>query len=178
MDLSKAGFSETAVSSDSFQQDALPGTSLAPYVRTLPVVIDTMLELGQVSAGDRLYDLGCGDGRILLTAAQKRGTHGVGFDIDPDRVREANAAAQSLGLEAQIQFKQEDILTVDLSPATVVTLYLLPNSNLLLRDKLQAELTPGSRIITHSFDMGDWLPTRITQVSDIINTYTVYVWEL
>jgi SAM-dependent methyltransferase len=177
VDISHTGLSEQPGSSQQ-SSDGLPEGSIAPYVRTLPVVIDAMLELGQVTAGDRLYDLGCGDGRILLTAAQKLGTHGIGFDLDPDRIDEAIASARSLGLDPQIKFKQQDLLTVDLSPATVVTFYLLPKSNLMLRDKLQSELAPGSRIITHSFDMGDWIPTRTTQVSDVINTYTIYMWEV
>ncbi len=177
VDISNAGLSAQPVSSQ-HSSDELPEGSLAPYVRTLPVVIDAMLELGQVAAGDRLYDLGCGDGRMLLTAAQKRGAKGVGVDLNADRIYEANAAAQSFGLDAQVQFQQQDLMTVDLSPATVVAFYLLPQSNLLLRNKLQTELAPGSRIITHSFDMGDWQPTRTAQVSDVINTYSIYLWEI
>lgn len=137
-----------------------------------------MLDLGQVTAADCVYDLGCGDGRILLTAAQQRGAKGLGVDIDAARVKEAKDAARKLKLYPQIRFKQQDMLTLDLSPATVVVLYLLPKTNLQLREKLQAELAPGSRIITHSFDMGDWLPTRTTQVADVINTYPIYLWEV
>ncbi|MEM7769965.1 MAG: class I SAM-dependent methyltransferase [Cyanobacteria bacterium P01_E01_bin.6] len=154
------------------------GRNLAPYVRTLPIVIDAMLEAGNVTATDYIYDLGCGDGRILLTAAQRCGARGLGIDLDPERIQEAKAAARQLGLIPHIRFKHQDLLKVDLSTATVVTLYLLPESNLRLRHKLQTELKPGSRIITHSFDMGDWLPTRTAQVSDVINTYTIYVWEI
>ncbi|MEB3359306.1 MAG: class I SAM-dependent methyltransferase [Synechococcales bacterium] len=152
--------------------------SLAPYVRTLPQVIDAMLELGQVTAADCVYDLGCGDGRMLLTAAQQRGVGGLGVDIDPERIQEANAAARELGLSPQIRFQQQDLLSLDLSPATVVMFYLLPQSNLRLRQKLQTELAPGSRILTHSFDMGDWPPTRTAQVSDVINTYNIYLWQV
>jgi len=152
--------------------------SLAPYVRTLPIVIDAMLDLGQVTEDDNVYDLGCGDGRILLAAAQQRGAQGLGVDIDAERVKEANDAARHLGLYPRIQFKQQDLLTLDLSPATIVVLYLLPKSNLQLRQKLQTELSPGARIITHSFDMGDWQPTRTTQVADVINTYNIYVWNV
>lgn len=159
------------------QRSRRPAQSLAPYVRTLPVVIEAMLELGQVTASDCLYDLGCGDGRILLTAAQQRGVTGLGVDIDAERVQEATDAARRLNL-SNIQFKQQDLLTLDLSPASVVTLYLLPQTHLQLRQKLQTELAPGSRIITHSFDMGDWQPTHMAQVSDVINTYNIYVWEL
>ena len=137
-----------------------------------------MLNLGQVTETDCLYDLGCGDGRILITAAQRYGVKGIGVDLDPERIQEANNAARQRGLIPQIRFKCQDLLNVDLSSATVVTFYLLPESNLRLRQKLQKELAPGSRIITHSFDMGDWLPTRTTQVSDVINTYNIYLWEI
>jgi len=152
--------------------------SLAPYVRSLPLVIDAMLELGQVTAEDCVYDLGCGDGRMLLTAAQRRGVRGLGVDIDPERIKEANAAAHQLGLLSQVRFQQQDLLTLDLSPATVVMFYLLPQSNLKLRQKLQRELAPGSCILTHSFDMGDWPPTGTAQVSDVINTYNIYLWRV
>ncbi|MEB3212234.1 MAG: methyltransferase domain-containing protein [Leptolyngbyaceae bacterium] len=152
--------------------------SLAPYVRTLPIVIDAMLEAGHVTENDTVYDLGCGDGRIVLTAAQHFGAKGLGVDIDAERIKEARAIARERGLASRVQFKQQDLMSMDLSPATVVTLYLLPDSNLRLRQKLQTELAPGSRIITHSFDMGDWEPARTAQVADVINTYTIYVWEI
>ncbi len=160
------------------EQSAYANQSLAPYVRTLPQVIDAMLALGKVTQADCVYDLGCGDGRILLTAAQKCGATGLGIDIDPERIQEANATVDHLGLGSRIQFTQQDLLEVDLSPATVVTFYLLPESNLRLREKLQTELAPGSRVITHSFHMGDWRPTRTARVSDVINTYTIYLWEI
>ncbi|MEN9226792.1 MAG: class I SAM-dependent methyltransferase, partial [Thermostichus sp. DRC_bins_24] len=146
-------------------------TSLAPYVRTLPLVIDAMLELAQVGAEDTLYDLGCGDGRVLIRAAQRFGTPGLGVDIDPERIREARQRAQEAQVQERVQFLQQDLLTVDLSPATVVCCYLLPRSNLLIRDKLRSELQPGARLVTHSFDMGDWLPTATATASDVINTY-------
>jgi cyclopropane fatty-acyl-phospholipid synthase-like methyltransferase len=152
--------------------------SLAPYVRTLPIVIEAMLDAGNVTDQDVLYDLGCGDGRIVMTAAERCGARGLGVDIDGDRIKEAKAIARDRGLVPQVRFKHQDLMSVDVSPATVVTLYLLPDSNLRLKQKLQAELKPGSRIITHSFDMGDWQPTRTAQISDVINTYTIYVWEL
>lgn len=170
--------SSKGFASNDFNHPKRSKQSLAPYVRTLPQVIKAMLELGQVTETDYIYDLGCGDGRILITAAQQYGVKGMGVDLDPERVQEATYAARQLGLVPRIRFQQKDLLKVDLSPATVVTFYLLPESNLRLRQKLQTELAPGSRIITHSFDMGDWLPTRTTQVSDVINTYTIYLWEI
>ncbi len=152
--------------------------SLAPYVRTLPIVVDAMLKLARVSADDRVYDLGCGDGRIVIAAAQQYGAHGLGVDLDPDRIHEAKQQARQLGVADRVRFRQQDLLSLNLAPATVVALYLLPNSHLRLRDKLRAELAPGSRIVTHSFDLGDWAPSQTGQVSDVINTYPVYLWEI
>ncbi|MCJ2543147.1 SAM-dependent methyltransferase [Thermostichus vulcanus] len=152
--------------------------SLAPYVRTLPVVIDAMLDLAQVGSEDTLYDLGCGDGRVLIRAAQRFGTRGVGVDIDPERILEAEQQAQAAGVQDRVNFLQQDLLTLDLAPATVVSCYLLPRSNLLIRDKLRSELQAGARLVTHSFDMGDWIPTATTTVSDVINTYTIYLWQI
>ncbi len=156
-------------------QPVLPPGYLAPYVRTLPQVIEALLDLGQVGSGDRLYDLGCGDGRIPLAAAQ-RGAQSVGVDVDPERIQEARARAEELGLTDQVTFEIQDLLTTDLSTATVVTAYLLPAAHLKLRHKLQTELKPGSRVLTHSFDMGDWLPTQTAEVSDVINRYPLYLW--
>ncbi len=152
--------------------------SLAPYVRTLPLVIDAMLDLAQVRGDDLLYDLGCGDGRIPIRAAQRCGTRGLGVDIDPERILEAQQAAQAAQVQDRVSFRQQDLLTLDLSPATVVTCYLLPRSHLLIRDKLRTELRPGARLVTHTFDMGDWPPTATTTVSDVINTYTIYLWRI
>ncbi len=151
---------------------------LAPYVRTLPIVIEAMLEAGGVTAEDRLYDLGCGDGRILITAAQTRGVCGVGVDIDLERIQDAQQQAVRSQVSEQVEFRCQDLLTVDLSQATVVTLYLLPESNLRIRDRLQQHLPQGARIISHSFDMGDWEPTLTTTVSDVINTYPIFVWTI
>lgn len=153
-------------------------TNLAPYVRTMPVVIDAMLKLADLNPADVLYDLGCGDGRILITAAQQYGVSGLGVDLDLACIHTARNQAQDLGLGDRIQFKRQDLLKLDCSAATVVTLYLLPKSNLLLRDKLRRELAPGSRILSHSFDMGDWLPDTETSAADAINTYPIYLWRV
>ncbi len=154
------------------------GVRLAPYVRTLPVVIEAMLQLGQVSEQDQLYDLGCGDGRIVITAAELYGARGLGVDLDPERIQEARQQARARGVADQVRFKVMDLQKLDLSPATVVTLYLLPETQLQIRDKLRRELHPGARILTHSFHLGDWLPTATTQVSDVINTYSIYLWQI
>ncbi|MEL7476357.1 MAG: methyltransferase domain-containing protein [Cyanobacteria bacterium J06555_12] len=152
--------------------------SLAPYVRTMPVVIDAMLKLANVTSEDVVYDLGCGDGRIVLAAAAQYGASGVGIDIDPECIKTARDRAKSSGLQQLVTFKQQDLLTVNLSAATVVTLYLLPESNLKLKDKLRSQLNPGTRILSHSFHMGDWPPDAISEASDAINTYPVYLWRV
>ncbi|WP_017325899.1 cyclopropane-fatty-acyl-phospholipid synthase family protein [Synechococcus sp. PCC 7336] len=153
-------------------------TRLAPYVRTMPVVISAMLDLARVTAEDVVYDLGCGDGRIVLAAARQYGAAGVGVDIDRDCIRIARDRARELGLGDRVQFLQQDLMALDLSPATVVTLYLLPRSNLALRDKLRAELQAGTRILSHSFDMGNWEPEATASAADAINTYPIYLWRV
>jgi SAM-dependent methyltransferase len=152
-------------------------SSLAPYVPTPQDVVDRMLALAQITKADTVYDLGCGDGRIVITAAKKYGAHGVGVDIDPQRISEANANAKAAGVESLVQFQLQDARTVDLKPASVVTLYLLSASNLKLRPKLSTDLKPGSRIVSHQFTMGDWEPSKKeTFVDEKGMTRTLYLW--
>jgi SAM-dependent methyltransferase len=143
-----------------------------PYVPTPAPVVNAMLKLAQVKRGDVLYDLGSGDGRIVIAAARRYGVRGTGVDIDPQRVREANANARKAGVAKQVRFLNEDLFAIDFSDATVVTLYLLPRINLQLRPKLLAELKPGTRIVSHGFDMGDWQPERVVEVG----SSTLYLW--
>ena len=131
-----------------------------------------MLKIAKVGPKDLVYDLGSGDGRIVIAAAKRHGARAVGVDIDPARVKEARENARKAGVAARAEFREADLFQVDLSPATVVTLYLLPSINLKLRPKLLAELKPGTRIVSHGFDMGDWQPTAVHQVG----TATVYYW--
>jgi len=145
-----------------------------PYVPTPTAVVNAMLSLGNVRKNDVLYDLGSGDGRIVITAAQKFGTRGVGIDIDPQRVKEANQNAQKAGVTDRVQFRQQDLFTTDLSNATVVTLYLLPEINLKLRPRLLSQLKPGTRIVSHAFDMGDWKPQKVVEVAG----ETIYYWTV
>jgi SAM-dependent methyltransferase len=140
--------------------------SQVPYVPTPADVVDRMLALANVSSSDVVYDLGCGDGRIVVAAAKKYGARAVGFDIDPDRIRESEANAKAAGVEHLVSFKQQDILTVDLSPASVVTLYLLSEWNLRLRPALTSQLKPGSRVVSHAFTMGDWEPEKTEVFTD------------
>jgi len=152
--------------------------SLAPYVPTPQHVVEKMLELAEVNSKDVVYDLGCGDGRIVITAAKKYGARGVGVDIDPDRINESQANAKAAGVEHLVTFILGDAMKVDVSPATVVTLYLLTNSNLVLRPILTKQLKPGARIVSHAFGMGDWEPLKTETVTDESGyTRTIYLWK-
>jgi len=131
-----------------------------PYVPTPHDVVEQMLKLAGVKKGDVVYDLGCGDGRIVVMAAQKFGARGVGIDIDPERIAEAKQNAEQAGVADRVRFIQQNLFDADIREATVVTLYLLPSVNLRLRPKLQEQLKPGARIVSHSFDMGDWKPDK------------------
>jgi hypothetical protein len=126
-----------------------------PYVPTPQAVVDRMLAIGGVNAQDYLIDLGSGDGRIVVTAAKRFGTRGFGVDLNPERIREANDNARRNGVTDKVAFYQRDLFETDLSQATVITMYLLPRVNLALRPKL-LELKPGTRLVSHDFDMGDW----------------------
>lgn len=129
---------------------------LAPYVPTPAVVIARMLQLAKVGPDDVLYDLGCGDGRIVITAAKTFGTRGVGIDLDPRRIAESEAAARAQGVENLVEFRVQDVMKADFSSASVVTLYLLPESNNLLRPLLEAQLKPGSRVVSHNYSIPGW----------------------
>ncbi|MFN7921521.1 MAG: class I SAM-dependent methyltransferase [Bryobacteraceae bacterium] len=131
-----------------------------PYVPTPQEVVHKMLEVAQVKKGDTVYDLGCGDGRIVIMAAKEFGANAVGIDIDPNRIREANENAKTAGVSEKTRFLEKDLFEADFRAANVVTLYLLTSVNLKLRPKLLAELKPGTRIVSHNFDMGDWKPTK------------------
>ena len=153
--------------------------SLAPYVPTPQDVVEKMLALAQVSAGDVVYDLGSGDGRLVITAARKYGARGVGIDIDPTRIAESKANAKKAGVEGQVEFRQQDALAADLSQATVVTLYLLSSSNVKLRPRLLQQLKPGARIVSHQFGMGDWAPDKVETFTDANGTSrTLYLWTV
>jgi hypothetical protein len=138
---------------------AMPPASIVPDVVFVPTpfpVVDKMLEVARVGSGDVLYDLGSGDGRIVIAAAKRFGIRAVGIDIDPKRIEESNFNADTAGVRSRVDFRIADLFETDLGQASVVTLYLLPALNLRLRPKLFAELGPGSRVVSHSFDMGDW----------------------
>ena len=150
---------------------------LAPYVPTPQDVVDRMLALAGVGKNDVVLDLGCGDGRIPITAAKSFGAKGIGVDIDPQRIAEANANAKTAGVSHLVTFKLENAMTTDLSQATVVTLYLLSSSNLKLRPILTRQLKPGSRIVAHNFAMGDWEAEKIETFADREGrSRTIYRW--
>jgi SAM-dependent methyltransferase len=131
-----------------------------PYVSTPHEVVAEMLRLANVTRDDVVYDLGCGDGRIVIAAAQKYGAHGTGVDLDPQRIMEAEANARQARVETRVRFLQQDLFETDLRDATVVTLYLLPKVNLQLRPILLRDLRPGTRVVSHEFSMDDWRPDR------------------
>lgn len=135
-----------------------------PYVPTPETVVEKMLELAQVGPEDVVYDLGSGDGRIVITAAKKYGARGLGVDIDPELIKQARENANNAGVSDRVEFREGNLFEMDLSNASVVTLYLLQSLNMKLRPKLLAELKPGTRIVSHSFDMGDWKPLQEVEI--------------
>jgi len=131
-----------------------------PYLPTTQQAVLAMLRLAGVTNSDVVYDLGCGDGRIVIAAAKEFGARGVGIDINPVRIQEANANAKKAGVENQVRFEEADLFTADIHEATVVTLFLLTSVNQRLRPKLLADLKPGTRVVSNTFDMGDWKPDK------------------
>jgi SAM-dependent methyltransferase len=163
---------ETPAPTTTTQPQERPGD--VPYVPTPEAVVEAMLKVANVTKDDVVYDLGSGDGRIVITAAQKYGARGLGVDINPERIAEANANAQKAGVTDRVKFVQQDLFKTDLSEATVVTLYLLPEVNAKLRPQLFKQLKPGTRVVSHAFDMGDWKPEQTLNVDG----KTVYYWVI
>ena len=146
-----------------------------PFVPTKQEIVEEMLRVAGVKPGDVVYDLGCGDGRIVITAARQFGARGVGVDIDPQRIAEANANAKRARVEQQVKFMIGDLFDADITEATVVTLYLLPDVNLRLKPKLLRDLKPGTRVVSHDFSMGDdWKPERTLRLG---NDW-IYFWTI
>jgi SAM-dependent methyltransferase len=167
----------TAAPGQSAQPRRQDAPNLAPYVPTPQEVVDRMLALGKVTRQDVVIDLGCGDGRIPITAAKVYGARGIGVDIDPQRIAEANANARREGVAHLVTFKLENALTTDVSSATVVTTYLLSASNLRLRPVLTRALKPGTRIVAHNYGFGDWVPEKTETFTDNAKTRrTIYLW--
>ncbi len=168
----------TGVSAASPQAAAAQAPARTPDVIFVPTpdeVVEAMLKVAKVGSYDVVYDLGCGDGRIVIAAAQKLGARGVGIDIDPERIQEATANAARAGVNDRVKFLQADLFTSDISEATVVTLYLLPSLNEKLMPKLMKELKPGTRVVSHAFGMPEsWKPEQKLDV----NGRTVYFWTI
>ena len=152
-----------------------PGAEV-PYVQTPTEVVTQMLRLAGVSRNDVVYDLGSGDGRLVITAARDFGARGVGIEIDPQLVAQSAESARRAGVGDRVTFRAGDLFDTDLSDATVVTLYLSPELNLRLRPKLLRELRPGARIVSHDFDMGDWPPSQTIRVASRDRLSNVFLW--
>jgi protein-L-isoaspartate O-methyltransferase len=152
---------------------------LAPFATTPPDVVDRMLTLAGVTAADVVYDLGSGDGRIPIAAASKYGARGVGIEIDPKLVDEARANAKAAGVEGLVEFRLQDAMTADVSPATVVTLYVLASGNAKLRPLLTRQLRPGARIVSHAFSMGSvWPADKVDHFTNAQgDEVTLYLWR-
>lgn len=143
-----------------------------PFVPTTEEAVEAMLKLAGVKKSDTVYDLGCGDGRIVIAAAKSYGAHAVGIDIDPQRIKEAKENAKKANVETLVRFEENDLFKADFRPATVITLFLLPEVNLKLKPKLLQDLKPGTRIVSNTFDMGDWKPEKeFTVGGDNDDTY-------
>jgi tRNA G37 N-methylase Trm5 len=146
-----------------------------PYVPTPPEVVEQMLKLGNVKPGDVVYDLGCGDGRIVIAAVKKYGAaRGVGIDLNPVRIKEATENASREGVTNKVKFVEQDLFKADFREASVVTLYLLPSVNEKLKPRLLEQLKPGTRIVSHQFDMGDWKPEKRMEIGG----RTIYMWTV
>ena len=153
---------------------------LAPSVSSSREIIERMLSLAGVQSDDVVYDLGSGDGRIVITAAKKYGARGVGFEIDPRLVKESRDNVRKAGVQDLVVIRQQDILQADLSGATVVTLYLFPEANRLLRPRLWSQLKPGARVVSNYFDMDEWIPDEVEEVLDVQTGFyhNLHLWRI
>jgi ubiquinone/menaquinone biosynthesis C-methylase UbiE len=149
-----------------------------PFVPSVDEVVDMMLKTAEVTDKDTVYDLGCGDGRIVIFAASKYGARGVGVDINPIRIKESKRNARKSGVSQKVTFIEQDLLKTDLSQATVVVIYLDPGMNSRLRPKLLRELKPGARVVSNSFDMGDWKPDKVVKLTVAGSECAIYYWAI
>jgi SAM-dependent methyltransferase len=145
-----------------------------PFDPSPHTVVEQMLKLADIRKTDVVYDLGCGDGRIVIAAARQYGARGVGIDIDPQRIKESQQNARTAGVAGRVAFRNEDLFEADIAEATVVTLFLWPEVNLKLRPKLLADLKPGTRVVSYYWDMGEWQPERQIE----INGHSIYLWTI
>jgi len=161
------------------QESGTESKKIVPYVPTPQEVVEQMLELAQVKKGDVVYDLGSGDGRIVVTAAKKYGVKAIGFEIDPERIKESKENIRKAGVGNLVEIREQDIRTVDLSPASVLTMYLLPEVNLMIRPNIWKQMKPSARVVSHDFDMGDWKPRKEVRIKDKSGwDHTLYLWNV
>jgi precorrin-6B methylase 2 len=161
-----------------FAQDPAPRALDVPYDPTPHNVVAQILQLAQVREGDVIYDLGCGDGRIVIAAARERGARGVCIDMDPQRIRESRANAVAAGVLERVRFREQDLFETEIREATVVMLFLWREVNLKLRPKLWRELRPGTRVISYVHDMGDWMPQQAMTVQGSYGERQLYLWTI
>jgi predicted RNA methylase len=152
--------------------------NLAPYIPTPQLVVERMLEAGHVKAGDMVYDLGSGDGRIVITAAQKFGARGVGVEIQPALCRKATERIKSLGLEDRVSMVEDSALRVDLSAADVVTMFFLTSSNERMKPNLEKYLKPGARVVSNEFPITGWKPVEVVHLKSGSMNHSIYVYEI
>jgi SAM-dependent methyltransferase len=166
------------VPSAGVSEPAAPAKLDVIFVATDLEIVNAMLTLGGVTRDDVVYDLGCGDGRIVIAAAKEFGARGVGVDLDPQRIREAQANAARAGVADRVMFRVEDVFDVDIQSATVVTLFLSPELNARLRPKLTSQLRPGARIVSHRYGIGDWVPQRTVTLSVRETRNHIFLWRV
>lgn len=170
---SLAGFVQASHSFSLILENTVPERLDVPYVPTPDEIVSEMIRMADIGKNDVVYDLGCGDGRIVITACKKTGARGVGVDIDPERIAESRSNAKTANVEDKVTFLQQDLFKVDFSEATVLALYLLPDINVKLRPRILNELQPGARIISHNYSMGDWLPDTARHLDA---RHSIYFW--
>jgi SAM-dependent methyltransferase len=166
------------VPSAGVSEPAAPAKLDVIFVATDLEIVNAMLTLGGVTRDDVVYDLGCGDGRIVIAAAKEFGARGVGVDLDPQRIREAQANAARAGVADRVMFRVEDVFDVDIQSATVVTLFLSPELNARLRPKLTSQLRPGARIVSHRYGIGDWVPERTVTLNVRETRNHIFLWRV
>lgn len=155
-----------------------PAQKLAPYVTSPQPIVEKMLEIARLKSGETLFDLGCGDGRIVMTAARNFGARAVGVELSPALARRAQQMVETVGMQDQVKIIQGDMLQVDVSSANVVALYLLTEANEQLRPKLEKELKPGARVVSLEFKIKGWKPSRVEKVEAHRHPYTIYLYDL
>lgn len=167
-----------AVVFPSWGQQPEHARSLAPYIPTPQLIVEKMLEAAQVKSSDTLYDLGSGDGRIVITAAQKYGAKAVGVELSEELFRSTTERVKAMGLEDRVRIIHGDLLDVDLSPADVVTIYLLTSSNERLKPNLEKYLKPGARVVSNDFEIRGWKPRNVVKITSGSTTHSLYVYEI